>query len=1350
MCMFGSFRRSSATRLQSRRWLRRVMCEQLENRELLAADFGDHQAARLLREMVAPGPEVVYYDYVADAADDGRLSGGVVDLASVLADFGSSSQQGAAPIVSPPPNVETIRSNGATVNRIDVVIVGDGYTVAELDSYKTHAANTVDGILSFEIFGDYASFFNVHRVDVISNESGVDHDPTRGVLRDTALDMGYWCSDIERLLCVDPDKAETMAANAPDVDQIIAVANSSKYGGAGYPSRNIGTVAGANDLALDIAIHELGHSFGDLADEYDYGGPQTYTGPELAAPNVSIKDAATQTAEQVKWHLWLDEPNVDTFEGANYSELGVYRPTDNSMMRNLNRPFEQVNTEQLIISAYKTVQPIDDSTAPGMYPLGQIFFVDPVDPLSHDLDIQWFVDGMPVAGQTGTTFDSAAANLASGEYSVSVTVVDPTDKVRDESLRDLWMTETRSWELRVAIDVSIDSGDIDYVEDSAPILAMPAAIVNDPSRLNYAGNQFIVSVNGMQPTDVVSFDVNQGVAIAGGELVVGGNVLGSLQMTARGVEVVLTDAATPDTLQTVLRSLSFESTGNSPVAGPRELQVSMQGDAVFPSTLVRTIIVIPTNDSPVIGDGRLRTINEDAIRPLGQRVGDLFAGTFADPDLGDGLLGIAVISNPQNSGEGDWQFSTDNGFTWTPIGAVDDANQSLVLGTNALLGFLPAQDFFGNATPLGIRGIDRSYQGNFTSFPHLAYLPNSARQVNGAVSTNFGNLDLTVLNVNDPPIANQASVAVEVVQDQPLSWQLATNLFTDIDSDLVWSLSGTQFPNWLQFDPSSRTLSGTPRNRDVGTSHLSLRVMDGSGESAAMQLQLTVIDVNDPPQNIRFTTRPVQENQSGISLGAVSALDPDPGDVLNWSVSDSRFEIRGGELFLISPINYEHEQVVTFTITASDSGVPSLATQRTVSLEVIDENEFAPRFSSVPIQVLDQTPAGTQIHTVDATDEDVFQTVTYRLVGDAKIFAIDANTGAIALSQPASYSNASSHRIFVEATDNGKGYKSSTVQFNIDVLPVNAFPPEIPAQSFTVPENSTAGTVVGQIVASDADGTPLNWEIVNGSGNIPADWLTIDSTTGVVSVTGSAAFDYESVADYEFVARVTEQDAPFRSATATITINVTDANDPPHRISLDANRIPTFRSGFHLGQLVVGDQDSSTYAFSSDDPRFAIVGGGIQLAADFGFAADATGAFEILVQVTETGNAANTVTLPLEVEVVFSPSWQNHLLPMDVNGDGVVSPRDALMVVNELNSTAGSRRLSDFRTAEELVLGEIDVNGDHFVTPSDALAVITFLNTRGLGEAESEPVATALLPIPFCYQTSHWVDDELRKNRKRR
>ena len=363
-------------------------------------------------------------------------------------------------------------------NRLDLVIVGDGYTAGQLALFDLHADAVMSNFFRYEPFTAYEPYFRVTKVDVVSIDSGVDNDPSQGINRNTALDMTYWCANIERLLCVNVSKAYNFANQAPfGVDQVLAIANSSKYGGAGYPSSNLGTVAGANSASVDVAIHEMGHSLGDLADEYDYGGSTTYSGGEPPDANASLLNASQLVAQQRKWWRWigvsdsrLDNP-VGAYEGAVYSQFGVYRPSPNSMMRNLFRRFNGPSAEALIAAIYQEVSPIDAvSPADAAFTLtpgpADAFFVTPMRPVGHTLDISWSVNGQPVPaldGQESVSADALGLGSFAGAGSpvaVTVTVVDPTTMVRNEALRDALMTDSFSWQVSVQAPGPCDALDL--------------------------------------------------------------------------------------------------------------------------------------------------------------------------------------------------------------------------------------------------------------------------------------------------------------------------------------------------------------------------------------------------------------------------------------------------------------------------------------------------------------------------------------------------------------------------------------------------------------------------------------------------------------------------------------------------------------------------------------------------------------------------------------------------------------------------------------------------------------------------------------------------------------------------
>lgn len=254
--------------------------------------------------------------------------------------------QPAAPQAEVVADVVPIQETGPSDQRFDLVFVGDGYTDGDLETYHQHVVDRWNELIQVEPFRELANSFNVWQVNVISNESGVSGDPTEDVARDTALEMAFWCGGTERLLCVNETKAMQFAELAPEADQVLALGNSTKYGGAGG---TVATSSGGNDLSGQIVPHELGHSIAGLADEYDYPN-DLYTGPEPAEVNVSIHTSDEMADQQAKWYSYLgrsspDGGTVGTYEGAYYHVRGVYRPTEDSLMRSLGKPFNLIGLD---------------------------------------------------------------------------------------------------------------------------------------------------------------------------------------------------------------------------------------------------------------------------------------------------------------------------------------------------------------------------------------------------------------------------------------------------------------------------------------------------------------------------------------------------------------------------------------------------------------------------------------------------------------------------------------------------------------------------------------------------------------------------------------------------------------------------------------------------------------------------------------------------------------------------------------------------------------------------------------------------------------------------------------------
>ncbi len=155
---------------------------------------------------------------------------------------------------------------GKPGEKVDLVFVAEGYTEREYDKFTKDVERFTDVLFAAEPFKSHKYDFNVAGVFRASAERGVD-EPTKGLFRNTAVSASYNALDLPRYLLVDDEKAMRDIAGRVPYDAIIVMANTARYGGGGiYNSYCIFTAD--NSRSESIFLHEFGHSFANLADEY--------------------------------------------------------------------------------------------------------------------------------------------------------------------------------------------------------------------------------------------------------------------------------------------------------------------------------------------------------------------------------------------------------------------------------------------------------------------------------------------------------------------------------------------------------------------------------------------------------------------------------------------------------------------------------------------------------------------------------------------------------------------------------------------------------------------------------------------------------------------------------------------------------------------------------------------------------------------------------------------------------------------------------------------------------------------------------------------------------------------------
>ncbi|GGU95007.1 peptidase [Actinomadura cremea] len=357
------------------------------------------------------------------------------------------------------PKVVPVQVTGDPSERFNLVILGDGYTEADMPEFRAHVAEHLNDLWTIEPFKSYRSYFNVYTVETPSPDSGVSCDPgPSSPRRDTPLSMAFWsgCKEdgIQRLLVMNEGAAETYANLVPGTSegnrQILALADSDTYGGAGGA---YATASGGNAMSALIAPHELGHSLGGLQDEYDYyyrgvpGG--TYDGPEPESVHHTLLTEREMRTQKKKWWRWLGEPSesggvIGRYEGGLYSGTGVWRPSRHSLMKTLGYYFDQVSRERMTQRISAKVDLIQEHTPVDATVGGdRVLWVETLHPVDHRLSITWTVDGRVVG--RGPELDLSKPKRK-GTYTVEVAVTDPTEFVRDPAVRaSEALTQTRTW-----------------------------------------------------------------------------------------------------------------------------------------------------------------------------------------------------------------------------------------------------------------------------------------------------------------------------------------------------------------------------------------------------------------------------------------------------------------------------------------------------------------------------------------------------------------------------------------------------------------------------------------------------------------------------------------------------------------------------------------------------------------------------------------------------------------------------------------------------------------------------------------------------------------------------------------
>ncbi len=229
------------------------------------------------------------------------------------------------------PYASYLWKGGDSKDVIDVAILAEGYTEAELPLFMNDARIALEALFKHEPFAAMADRFNYIAVAAPSKDSGVSV-PREGLWKNTPVSSHFDTFYAERYLTTENVFQLNDVLEGLPYEHIIILANTETYGGGGiYNSYTLTTAH--HPMFRPVVVHEFGHSFGALADEYAYSNgedPYYFADVEPWEQNIT-----TQADFAAKWQDMMEEgvEGVGLFEGAGYQTKGVWRPVDDCRMR---------------------------------------------------------------------------------------------------------------------------------------------------------------------------------------------------------------------------------------------------------------------------------------------------------------------------------------------------------------------------------------------------------------------------------------------------------------------------------------------------------------------------------------------------------------------------------------------------------------------------------------------------------------------------------------------------------------------------------------------------------------------------------------------------------------------------------------------------------------------------------------------------------------------------------------------------------------------------------------------------------------------------------------------------------
>jgi len=243
--------------------------------------------------------------------------------------------------------------SGHPHEKVDIVIIGDGYSISEPKKFDRDLKRFTNVLLNHEPYKRFKDKINVYGIFRVSEDSGID-EPGANIYRNTVLNTRYYTMGSERYILTEDNNSLRDLASLVPYDAIVIMVNGSRYGGGGLYN-TFCTFVADNQFCNYLFLHEFGHSFAGLADEY-YTSETAYNdmypeGVEPVEPNIT----RLYDKNNLKWKN-LISPGIEIptpwekeeFDKADYAWQKIRREMNNKIaeMKRNKEPLEKIKAAQ--------------------------------------------------------------------------------------------------------------------------------------------------------------------------------------------------------------------------------------------------------------------------------------------------------------------------------------------------------------------------------------------------------------------------------------------------------------------------------------------------------------------------------------------------------------------------------------------------------------------------------------------------------------------------------------------------------------------------------------------------------------------------------------------------------------------------------------------------------------------------------------------------------------------------------------------------------------------------------------------------------------------------------------------